>query len=254
MYRVLYMLELLRVTEGPRECSYLPEETASLEYRFIAEMSPEEASELLARGYRRFGWQVFRPACGSCAKCLSIRVLAREFSPSATERRILRKNESIRAELHPLFMTREHIQLYNAYHAFMNRHRAWTNRATTPASYREEFLSGASGAGRQWLYFDGDRLVGVALMDEVRDAISLVYFFYDPGWRARSPGTYSVLNQLLYAKSKGLRYAYLGYWIKSCQSMAYKGRFQPHEILEEYPADGVEPVWTRSSTAASTGL
>ena len=237
------MFELLRFTEAPRQCSYLPQETASLEYRFVADMTPEEASGLLARGYRRFGYQVFRPACAACDKCLSIRLLAREFSPNPAERRILRKNENIRAELHPLFVTPAHIELYNVYHRFMKGHRAWPHRDATLASYEEDFLSGASRTGRQWLYFDQDRLVGVALMDEVPDAISLVYFFYHPEWRAKSPGTYSVLNQLQYAKDKNLTYAYLGYWIKSCQSMSYKGRFRPHELLTIYPSDSARPVW-----------
>src|ERR1700682_858815 len=110
------MQESFRILEEPRECSYLPEETASLDVRCVVDMTAEEYAALLARGYRRFGWQVFRPACPACTKCRSVRVLAREFSPNGRERRILRKNENIRAELHPLFATREHIELYNLYH------------------------------------------------------------------------------------------------------------------------------------------
>ena len=88
-----------------------------------------------------------------------------------------------------------------------------------------------------------DRLIGVSLMDEAPGAISLVYSFHHPDWRARSPGTFSILNQINYARSRSLKYAYLGYWIESCQSMSYKVRFRPHEILEEYPDDGAVAVW-----------
>src|SRR6266404_3644702 len=105
------MRELIRTIEEPRECSYLPLETASLEFRAIADMNPAEYADLLARGYRRFGWQVFRPACASCSKCRSLRVLADQFTPTTGQRRILRNNEKIRAELHPLFATREHVEL-----------------------------------------------------------------------------------------------------------------------------------------------
>jgi arginine-tRNA-protein transferase len=42
---------------------------------------------------------------------------------------------------------------------------------------------------------------------------------------------------------RGLPYAYLGYFVKGCRSMEYKGHFKPSEIL--YP-DGtwrlVEPL------------
>src|SRR5580700_6669049 len=110
------MEELLRFIEKPRRCSYLPHETASLEVRGVASMSPAEYADLLARGYRRFGWQVFRPGCRDCDKCRSVRIPVQEFIPNGSERRVLRKNEGIRAELHPLFVTREHIALYNAYH------------------------------------------------------------------------------------------------------------------------------------------
>jgi len=228
------MHETFRFIEDRRQCSYLPEETASLELRCIVDMKPGEYADLLARGYRRFGWQVFRPACPNCAKCRSVRVLVRDFAPSGGERRILRKNESIRAELHPLFVSREHVELYNLYHRFMSEHRGWPYRQATLDSYRDEFLSGAAHTGRQWLYWEENRLVA---------AISLVYCFYRPAWRARSPGTFSILNQLLYAKASNLDYAYLGYWIESSPSMSYKGRFHPRQILKEYPPDGAKPVW-----------
>jgi arginine-tRNA-protein transferase len=239
------MQDLLHFVEEPRRCSYLPYEVASLEVRGISSMTGEEYADLLARGYRRFGWQVFRPACHACRKCISVRLLPLEFEPGGSERRVMRKNAGIRAELHPLFMTRQHIELYNTYHRYQHEHRGWPLQRTSPSAYGQEFLSGASQTGRQWLYFDADRLVGVSLMDEVPDAISLVYFFYDPEWRDRSPGIFSIVNQLLYAKSMGFRYAYLGYWIEECQSMQYKGRFRPREVLVEYPRAEAAPVWLR---------
>jgi arginine-tRNA-protein transferase len=248
------MTELFRMIEPPRACGYLPEETASLEIRAIKTMTPAEYSELLSRGYRRFGWQVFRPACRSCVACRSVRVLAQEFSPTARDRRILRKNAGIRAELHPLFVTREHLELYNRYHAFMHDHRGWPRQRHIAASYADSFLSGSSDLGRQWMYFDGERLVGVAFMDEAPGAISLVYCFYDPDWRHASPGAFSILTQLDYAKRQGFDYAYLGYWIARCQSMSYKGRFGPQEELVKYPADGEETVWRKTVTLYDDGI
>jgi arginine-tRNA-protein transferase len=247
------MNQIFRFLETPRPCSYLPHETASLEVSAVAAMSAAEYSDLLARGYRRFGWQVFRPACPECAACCSLRVLVREFTPDSGERRILRKNESVRAELHPLFASGEIVDLYNCYQRFMCAHRGWPLQQCDRESYADAFLTGAASHGRQWLYFEDDRLIGVALMDEVPDAVSLVYSFYHPDWRDRSPGTFSVLNQLLYAQVTGRRYAYLGYWIENCRSMKYKSRFRPHEILCEYPRNGEEPVW-RCGDAVLNGI
>ena len=79
------------------------------------------------------------------------------------------------------------------------------------------FISGPAELGRQWLYFDRDRLIGVAIMDEIPQAVSLVYFFHDP--------------------------EYLGYWIQQCPSMNYKNRFAPYEMLEDYVEEKDDPVW-----------
>ncbi len=172
-------------------------------------------------------------------------MLAQQFTPTAAQRRVLRKNETVRAELHPLFTARETVDLYNRYQSFMHEHRGWELQRATSASYHEMFLSGPAELGRQWLYFDGGRLIGVAIMDEVPGAVSLVYFFHDPAWRARSPGVFSVLNQLRFASSKGLPHAYLGYWIKECPSMNYKNRFVPYEMLAEYVEEKDNPAWRR---------
>ena len=238
------MTELFRILEPPRRCSYLPAETASLELRLANEMSPAEYVRLLAGGWRRFGSQFFRPACPRCKECRSLRVLAQQFSPTAGQRRVLRKNEAVRSELHPLFAAREIVELYNRYQRFMHEHRGWELQHATTASFCDMFLSGPAELGRQWLYFERDKLIGVAMMDQTPQAVSLVYFFHDPEWRAQSPGIFSVLNQILYARAHGLQYAYLGYWIEQCQSMNYKNRFRPYEMLDEYAAAEDEPVWS----------
>ena len=235
--------ELFRIVEPPRRCSYLPSESASLEVRGANEISPAEYADLLARGWRRFGWQIFRPACPQCTACRSIRILAQQFRLTAGQKRVLRKNENVRAELHPLFVARETVELYNRYQRFMHEHRGWALQQASAANYRDMFISGPSELGRQWLYFAEDKLVGVAMMDLAPQAVSLVYFFHEPAWRAQSPGVFSVLNQILYARSNGLLYAYPGYWIEKCQSMNYKNRFRPHEMLDDCVAEGGEPVW-----------
>jgi arginine-tRNA-protein transferase len=199
--------------------------------------------QLLERGYRRFGQQLFRPACKVCHECISLRVIVPRFRLTASYRRILRQNANIRAELHPVFASSAHVQLLNRYQAFMHANRGWDLRAYDLGSYREAFIIGADGFAKQWLYMEGAELRGVALMDEVPQAISLVYFFYDPEWRDRSPGTFSILTQLLYAQQQDLQYAYLGYAVERCQSLRYKGRFRPHEVLVHAGSDDGIPRW-----------
>lgn len=214
-----------------------------MEVLFDGQLTSASYGELLRRGYRRFGWQVFRPACQQCQACISLRVPVRDYQLSASDRRVMRKNEHIHCVLAPSLATGQHVDLFNRYQAFMHAERAWALQRHTVSSYREAFVLGPEQIGFEWRYFDGDRLVGVSLMDVVPGAISLVYFFYDPAWRRQSPGRFSILNQILFAKAHGLEYAYLGYWVKDCGSLNYKSRFRPHEALQQYVSEGEEPVW-----------
>ena len=53
----------------------------------------------------------------------------------------------------------------------------------------------------------------------------------DPDQPARSFGTYMILEQVEFARSLGLPFVYLGYWIDGSRKMRYKNRFQPQEHL-----------------------
>ncbi len=242
--------EFVRLIEEPRVCSYLPEQSASLEYRIIQGLRPHEYEDLLARGYRRFGRQLFRPQCAGCRQCVSVRVLVQEHRPTASQRRVLRRNASIRAVQEPVYVTDRHVQLYNRYHAFMAGRRGWRKDAIGRGDYYESFVAGGGDFASQWLYYDGAKLVGVALMDETPQSVSLVYYFHDPEWRHDSPGTFSVLTQLEHARRAGKTWAYPGYWIPANQSMAYKARFRPFERLSAQPPDFEDPQWIRHSDAS----
>ncbi len=237
------MREILRVVESPRPCSYLEDHVASLEYRIIPEIDLSTYSSLLARGYRRFGIQYFRPACDGCTLCRSLRVQVQGLETSRRFRRVLKRNEHIEVIVRRPDVTDEHLDLYHRYHAFMQEHRGWPLQSTSRESYAQTFIIGGGMFSREVLYVDEGRLVGVALMDDVGDATSLVYFYYAPEWRPASPGVFSVLIQLAYARERGYSHAYLGYWIPENRSMSYKNLYRPHELLRAYPADSAQPVW-----------
>ena len=238
--------ELMRFTSPPKACSYLPQETASLEYRVHAVMGEREYRERLRRGWRRHGAHFFRPACPQCRQCVSLRVLAHEFEPSRSQRRILRRNQDIEVVMQAPEATEDHVRLYNAYHAEMHERKGWPSHVIDRDEYEQAFLIGIWPFAREMLYFQERRLVGVGLVDVVRDAISSIYFFHDPAWRRQAPGVYSILQELEYCRRTGRPHLYLGYWISACPSMSYKGDYRPHELLEEYVGESQEPRWRRA--------
>jgi arginine-tRNA-protein transferase len=84
---------------------------------------------------------------------------------------------------------------------------------------------------QEWQFYEGEKLLAIAYIDQIPDGFSGIYFYFDPDARELSPGTWIILSMLERAKSLGLKYVYLGYYVKNCRSMEYKGNFDPSEIL-----------------------
>lgn len=246
----LELIELARFRTPQYECFYLPSETATLDYRIIGALTSHAYEQLLARGWRRFGVEFFRPACVNCVKCRSLRVLVNEFEPSKSQRRTRRTNAHLDLVVQRPSVTTEHLHLFNAYHADMHVRRGWPQQEMTADRYAKTYLAAPGDFTREFLYFDGGTLVAVGLVDVTDDSLSSLYFFHDPARRSSALGVFSLLEELRFARERGLRHHYLGYCVAECQSMAYKAQYRPHEILQHLPGDREEPVWRRAETAA----
>ena len=81
------------------------------------------------------------------------------------------------------------------------------------------------------------------LIDIVDDGISSIYCYYDPDYSHLSLGKFSLLKEIDLAKQMGLRWIYLGYYVKGCQSLEYKKDFLPQERLVEYVGLDKSPIW-----------
>ena len=83
-------------------------------------------------------------------------------------------------------------------------------------------------------YRDRDeKLIGVALTDKMKNALSMVYSFYDISaeTKTRSLGIYMILNHINISTSTAFDFVYLGYFVKGSSKMNYKMNFKPIEIL-----------------------
>ena len=102
----------------------------------------------------------------------------------------------------------------------------------------QHFLLHSNVATELFEFREGNELRMVSLVDRLRDGLSSVYAFFDPGIRGTSFGTYNVLCQIERCRALELPYLYLGYWIAESRKMAYKASFRPAEGL-------VEGAWRR---------
>jgi arginine-tRNA-protein transferase len=75
------------------------------------------------------------------------------------------------------------------------------------------------------------RLAAVAVVDQLFNALSAVYTYFDADFADYSPGVFAVLWQVEEARRRNLEFVYLGFWIADCRKMNYKIQYQPLEGL-----------------------
>ena len=221
---------------SPAPCPYLPGRSERKVFTELKGAHADQLNEALGRiGFRRSQTVAYRPSCVDCQACVSVRVVAKEFEPSSTQRRIIRRNvDLVTTECRP-WATDEQFELLQRYLGVRHPGGGMASmdeldfadmvEHTPVTSYVVEYREPSGGSGQ-------GRLVGACLTDRQGDGLSMIYSFYDPEHEARSGlGTYIILDHIRRAAAEGLPYVYLGYWVEGSPRMQYKIRFRPMERL-----------------------
>lgn len=215
----------------PQDCGYLPGRRATT---IFADPDTPWEPGLYARlselGFRRSGQHLYRPGCEGCNACVPVRIEAARFEPRRCQRRTLRQGADLRLAFEPARFDGEHFELYRRY--LGTRHRGGGMDDPTPAAF-EGFLH-APWSGTHFLELrhpQEDRLLAVGAVDCMEDALSAVYTFFEPSESARSLGRLVLLREIELTRQLGLRWLYLGYWIRDCAKMRYKAEYRPLEYL-----------------------
>jgi len=232
---------------APSPCPYLPGREERKVFTHLVGERAGGLNDLLTQGgFRRSQSIAYRPACENCRACVSVRVIADEFRPSRSMRRIAERNADVIGEMRALVPSSEQYSVFRAY--LDSRHRDGGMADMTVLDYammvedshvktrlveyrRRGPDSAINGRG-------AGELLAVALTDVLGDGLSMVYSFFDPEAGARSLGTFMILDHIERARRMSLPYVYLGYWVNGSRKMDYKGRFLPQQRLLQ---DG----WTR---------
>lgn len=210
--------------DAPGPCTYLPERQKQFEFFFAAGLSEEDLSRVLSEGWRKFGLYFFRPRCSECRDCIPLRVPVVDFTPSRSQRRVLRRNEGLRTRFGPLNFTEDVFRLYRD-HALAR---------FGQQSSLDEFITGfyqPSAPAMQLDIFLDEVQIGAGFLDVGSDCLSSVYFCFDPAYEHLGLGTYSVLKEIERARQMGLAYYYLGYYVSDCPTMQYKDHFLPRQYF-----------------------
>lgn len=222
---------------SPAPCPYLAGKTERKVFTELSGSNPGELNDALGRiGFRRSQSVAYRPSCADCSACVSVRIVAGAFEPSASHKRNLRRNGDLVVTACKPWATQEQYTLLRRY--LRTRHPdggmsdmdeqdfADMVEQTPVDSYLIEYREPAAADGRP------GKLVGCCLTDRQGDGLSMIYSFFDADHPLREGlGTYIILDHILRAGAAGLPYVYLGYWIEGSQRMAYKARFRPLERL-----------------------
>jgi arginine-tRNA-protein transferase len=214
----------------------LPGRTERKVFTELSGLHAVELNDALGRiGFRRSQGVAYRPSCIDCQACISVRVVASEFQPSATQRKMIRRHADLEVTACKPWTTEEQYELLRRY--LRARHPGGgmvemdesdfadmveqSPVKTYVVEYREPSVDGRPG-----------RLVGACLTDQQADGLSMIYSFFEPEDETRPGlGTYIILDHIVRAGRAGLPYVYLGYWVEEAKRMAYKARFRPLERL-----------------------
>ncbi len=216
----------------PAPCPYL---VGKMERKVFTRLSGDISKTLndvlTHSGFRRSQSIAYRPSCEACHACVSVRVVVDAFEPSRSFQRVAAKSSDLAGEVVDPWATEEQFSLLRRY--LDSRHSGGGMSDMSMFDYVAMVEDSAVETHLvEYRYRSGDKtgdLAAVALTDLLSDGLSMVYSYFDPDEAARSLGTYMVLDHIEQARSRGLPYVYLGYWIEGSQKMNYKARFGPLE-------------------------
>ncbi len=160
---------------SPAPCPYLEGKTERKVFTELKGPHAEQLNEALGRiGFRRSQTVAYRPSCAGCQACVSVRVVADEFRPSSSQKRILKRNSDLVATECRPWATDEQFDLLRRYLSHRHPEGGMSSMEEmdyadmvehTPVSsyvleYREPSEDGEPG-----------RLVGACLMDRQADGL-----------------------------------------------------------------------------------
>src|SRR6476620_8696919 len=101
---------------APSPCPYLAGREERKVFTHLVGERAGELNDLLTQGgFRRSQSIAYRPACETCRACVSVRVVAADFEPTRSMRRIAERNGDVIGEMRAATPTSEQYSVFRAY-------------------------------------------------------------------------------------------------------------------------------------------
>ncbi len=213
------------------ECPYINGIASIYENLLVAELEDEDLEALLRIGFRHFGEIFFRPICGHCLRCISVRIPVQQFIPSKSVRRLFNRAKNLRIALENPSPSKAAFELYMQHkkrfksknYELQERYEHYVHSFYHPYPFN-----------RMLTIRDGDTLVAVSHLDVTANAMSAVYCYFDEKYGRFSPGKLAVYKEIELAKEMGAQWLYLGYYIPKNRHTEYKIQFKPSQLMVGY--------------------
>jgi arginine-tRNA-protein transferase len=198
---------------------------------YAAQVSSTQLDRLLAEGWRHFGEHFFRYSIGfhenELRRVLPLRIRLKDFTPSKSQRRILKKNQNTQIVIRPIEITPEKEILFET-------HKKRFKHGVPDSIY--DFLSRSPAAvpceALEICVFAQEKLLATSFFDVGGAAVSAIYAMFDPQEDRRSLGIYTMLLVIDYARENNKTFYYPGYAYEGNSFYDYKKCFSALEIFD----------------------
>ncbi len=158
--------------------------------------------------------------CPSCRKCFSTAVKIDEYSPSKSQKKLLRKNKDLKFSFTEPFATREAYDLFQDY--LRNRHPDSNMLYFSFEEFRDKVMGHSSVA----ILKLNNKVIAMSLIDSDSEIIVGDYCFYNTAIsKERSLGTLMDLKILEYAQEKKVPFTSFGAINNESPKLKHKGNY-----------------------------
>lgn len=188
-------------------------------------LSPKILDVFLATGWFRSAYMMYRAKMVCLDEelntIINIRTNLCEYAPSKSLRKLLRRNdEQFRTVIRPMYIDADKQRLYTMQ---QDRFGGFIYSDLKYFFYGEDAIRAPFNTQEVCVY-DGDRLVAASFFDLGGQSMASLLAIYDTAYAKASLGIYTMLKEVEYAQSLGLKYYYPGYILDKNPAFDYKLR------------------------------